>query len=196
MLRELIKITLESISVSDNLKERGVDTSKTRVIVSEEENTAAFLLYNSSGQLVGYQQYRPGASKSQNNDPKAGRYFTFLGDEGKGKKIGVWGLETITPSTQTVYIVEGIFDAIKIANLGKAVLAVFTNNPKHLTNWLYSLSMKIIAILDNDESEVGKKLGRFASESYITPEPYKDLGDMPQSEVSSFIKEIESGQRR
>lgn len=52
--------------------------------------TACFYLFNLSGEFCGYQQYRPGASKTHKNSPKKGRYYTYL----KDGSLGVWGLES------------------------------------------------------------------------------------------------------
>lgn len=41
-----------------------------------DEQVATFYLWNLSGQLVGYQQYRPDAPK-HHAEPKLARYFTY-----------------------------------------------------------------------------------------------------------------------
>jgi len=90
-----------------------------------------------------------------------------------------------------LFIVEGVFDAVKIHNAGYPCVAVLSNNPKILKSWLHILPLKIIAILDNDTSS--DKLGRLANKAYKVPAPYHDLGDMPQKEATRFIKNVIGG---
>ena len=178
-------------SVEQHLLSRGLDLRRTRVIVDDEAGLAVFLLFNVSGQLVGYQQYRPGAEKS-GNEPRLNRYFTRRGDEGKSKKLAVWGLETVTSDVSVVYVVEGIFDAVKLHNADRAAVAILTSNPGPLGGWLRVLGKRTIGILDNDHtaSQAGGIRGS-TSKSFVVPDPYKDLGDMPQDEVNDFISAIE-----
>jgi hypothetical protein len=45
------------MNIKTHLKQRHLDLELHRPILDEELNIATFLLYNLSGQLVGYQQY-------------------------------------------------------------------------------------------------------------------------------------------
>ena len=186
LLREYIRE-----SVRDHLRERGVDPNRTQVIVDEETGTATFLLFNLSGQLVGYQRYNPSASKERNNDPY-GRYFTQRGEEGerkKGKKkIAVWGLESTEWKDPYIFVTEGIFDAIKVQNAGHPAIAILSNASPGLRSWLKALRKYVIVIEDNDAA--GVKLGSLGDVSVTVPDPYKDLGDMPQDEATVFVNDI------
>jgi hypothetical protein len=66
------------MTVREHLISRHLDFNLHKVWVAEELNCASFAIWNLSGQLLGYQRYRPGASKALNNDPREGRYFTRL----------------------------------------------------------------------------------------------------------------------
>lgn len=194
ILREFIRESVES-----HLKSRGVDPERTQVVVDEESGTATFLLFNLSGQLVGYQQYTPDAPKERNNDP-FGRYFTFRGMEGdltrrKGqKKIAVWGLESTQWDDPYVFITEGIFDAVKIQNAGRPAIAILSNAGPGLRAWFKALGKFVIVIEDNDAA--GAKLSNpkegvyLGDHSVTVPDPYKDLGDMPQEEATAFVNRI------
>lgn len=185
-------------SIKSHLLTRGVDPDKTQVIIDEETGFATFLLWNASGQLVGYQRYNPTGSKDINGHPKskddrdAAKYFTWIADEGAGKKIAVWGLETLLLGDgqwpEYFFIAEGVFDIIKVHNAGYPGIAVMTNNPQHLVSWFQALPSRIIAICDNDKA--GRMLSRVADEFITVPDPYKDLGDMPQDEVEAFLNTI------
>lgn len=158
--------------------------------ISIDNETATFLLYNLSGQIVGYQQYRPFAPKSLNNDAKDGRYYTRLTIENsnpKSMKFGVFGIETFHFRNDILFLVEGIFDAVRIHNLNLPCVATLTNNPKQLYNLFYIIgqSRKIISICDNDIA--GKKLS-LLSDYYKVCYKGKDLGDMTNQEVYNFME--------
>lgn len=175
-------------SILHNLLERGVDLSRVRVHLDTELNLASFMLFNLSGELVGYQRYNPNADKLKSN-ALDGRYYTYVIGEKKNKKIAVWGVENID-DTNILFITEGIFDAIKIQNAGYPVIATLSSDPKHLKNWLKLLNKTIIAVCDRDDNNTGNKLAKFADLSVLVPAPYKDVGEMPQEEVDLFIKGI------
>lgn len=180
-----------------HLRDRGVDPSRTFVIVDEDAGLATFLLYNLSGQLVGFQQYNPAGEKANgkslvNKAKELGvrpselmRYFTRVADERGTKKVAVWGTETLDERPY-VFITEGIFDAVKVHNAGHPCIAVLANRPMQLRPWLHALGKRIIAIIDSDAA--GRGLKSIADEDISVPEGYKDLGDMPQQDVDELIE--------
>ena len=152
-----------------------------------------FKLWNLSGQLVGVQRHSPNGikvSKSCETARKRGdsalnelRYLTYVS---KGQ-IGIFGLHTYRVN-QLLFITEGVFDAIMIHNAGYSAIAVLSNDCKPFRSWLNTLPNIKIAILDNDPT--GVKLAKFGDIAYKTPDPYKDLNEMPQDEVDQFIFNI------
>jgi hypothetical protein len=64
-------------TVLEHLKDRHLNVELHRPFVDEVERVATFLLWNLSGQCVGYQQYRPEGEKKPRNNPKQGKYYTF-----------------------------------------------------------------------------------------------------------------------
>ena len=86
----------EGEHISSHLRGRGIDPTKTRLIIDEETEDTYFFLYNLSGQMVGYQKYNPNyAKKGQNSksleDPRKTKYYNWVGDEYKRKKSNfVW----------------------------------------------------------------------------------------------------------
>jgi DNA primase len=83
--------------------------------------------------------------------------------------------------------VEGIFDAIKIHNIGLPCIAVLGAGKKPaVEQQLGLLGQRVIAILDNDDA--GNELKRLADKWYKVPDSFKDLGEMPQGEVNEFIE--------
>lgn len=173
----------------NHLIERGVDPERTFFIHDEQSNNTYFFLYNLSGEFIGYQKYNP-------NNPKEdglgwmGRYFTKVRKEATGhSKIAVYGLETYDQEKDYFFIAEGIFDIIKVHNAGEPGIAnLGCSVSKQALNWYNTLPKKKIVIQDRDDA--GAELGRVGDWVYTVPEPYKDLGDMPQQEVNKFIEYI------
>lgn len=189
----------EKESIEDHLLRRGVDPNRIHLLVDKDSNTATFLIFNLSGKLVGYQQYNPVGEKSfrQTKDEKykdLAKYWTYVtkgGEFNNKREIAVWGLDTYDWSKE-LFITEGIFDAAKIHNAGYAAIATLSNDPEPVKEWfrVVGKQKRLIAILDNDQSHAGDALRKYAHESYKTPDPFKDLGDMPQTAVNEFIESI------
>ncbi len=179
--------------IIDHLKHRDVpDTA--RVVVDTEENLAYFTLFNLSGKLVGYMRYNPVGYKARGKWRKETtllKYKTVVtkeNDERNISHLALYGLHTLD-ERPFVFVVEGIFDAVKLETLKLPVIATLTNDPKKLKNFFFILSQTkdIIAWLDRDVS--GKKLRKIAKHVIVTPEPYGDLGDMPNEEVKGAVGE-------
>ena len=181
----------EGEHISSHLKGRGIDTSKTRVVIDEETEDVYFFLYNLTGQMVGYQKYNPNYVKTgQSNldNPRMAKYFTWVSDEEKGKKIAVWGLESFDAmSDEYVFLTEGIFDAARIQEAGYPALAILCNDPSEsLKSWLKTLPQKKIVIYDNDKA--GRKLIKAGDFAYTVPSG-KDANDLTPEEAKSFIQD-------
>jgi len=190
----------EKESIELHLVKRGVDPNRIHLLVDKDSNTATFLIFNLSGKLIGYQQYNPSGQKSfrQTKNEKykdLAKYWTYVtksGEHNTTRQIAVWGLDTYD-WTNELFLTEGIFDCSKIHNAGYAAIATLSNDPAPIREWLNVIKQqkRVIAILDNDKSNnAGNALKKFAKESYTTPDPYKDLGEMPQDEVNKFINSI------
>lgn len=167
--------------IYDHLLTRYVDFTRTKVYLDHEQSCATFPTFNLNGQMTGYVRYNMFGEKKVHNDETKSKYYTYI-----GHSFGyqVWGLETC--KSNYVYLTEGVFDAIRLHNLNLPALAILTNAPCHdLVQWLKVLNWHTIAILDNDPS--GDKLKRAAQESYKVPNPYKDLGEMPEKELRTFM---------
>ena len=171
-------------SVTEYLLRRHLNLDLHRPVVNETERTATFLLYNLSGQLVGFQQHRPDALKTpQKMGPREARYFTYR----KQPTHGVWGLESFYLSDGPVFVTEGVFDAARLTAVGQTALATCCNDPQRdLGNWLQSLARPVVVVADNDKA--GKKLAKFGNYVEYCPEEGQDLGDCPQEFVDFLVK--------
>lgn len=167
--------------ISQHLNERFVNLFLYNPIIDEEEGVATFLLYNLSGQICGYQQYRPSAGKEKKNHPREGRYFTYR----TSGKVAVFGLEVFNRNGP-LFVTEGIFDCVRIHNLGFAAIATLSNDPKHISSWLNTLGRKTVAVCDPGAS--GDRIKKYTN-YYIKPNINKDLGDMTNKEVEEVLKD-------
>lgn len=188
LLQELLE---NEEAIEDHLRRRGIDPSKTYVVIDKENGIATFMLYNLSGQLVGYQRYNPKGDKKDHTNSLMAKYYTYVTKEdSKTAKIAVWGLESFSPDDSFFFMTEGIFDAVKLHNAGYPAIALLSNNPKVLKSWLSALPQKKIVVADNDEA--GSKLEKFGDLVIHVPTEYKDVGDMPQEMVNSFFGNVEA----
>lgn len=168
------------VNIVEHLKSRHLDLCLHKPLLDFDLSIATFYCWNLSGQLVGYQQYNPQGDKKIFNSRLEGKYYTY-----RNKNIPtvtVWGLESLSISSGPIFVAEGIFDACRMTEIGRAALATLCNNPpKDYRNWLFSLCRPIVAICDNDAA--GKKLAKFGHYVEIVPGPF-DLGDAPYDYVN------------
>jgi DNA primase len=150
-------------------------------MVDEVQRVATFFLYNLSGQLVGYQQYRPEGEKKPQNNPKEGKYFTYRTQP----TLSVWGVESLHLTPNVVFLTEGVFDAARLTERGVSALAVLSNNPNQdLRNWLTCLNRRVVAVCDNDSA--GRKLAKFGDVAVFTQD--HDLGDSTDEYVTQLLE--------
>ena len=169
-------------TILEHLKDRHVDLNLHRPWIDEDERVAVFYLYNLSGSIIGYQQYRPDADKMKDNHPKEGRYFTYR----KQPTLAVWGVESLHLTPHVVFLTEGVFDAARLTERGYSALAVLTDDPtKDLRNWLSMLNRKVVAVCDNDKA--GRRLAKFGDVAVFTED--KDLGEATDEYVTRLLNE-------
>jgi hypothetical protein len=177
------------MTVLTHLKNRNCDLSLyPDTYISEIENVITYPLWNLSGQMVGYQQYRPNAPKNDKSlRPSQLRYYTWLSKhDGKNAAITAWGVQLLNQNNRYLFLVEGIFDAVKLHNMGLNALALLACNPKPLKSWLWSLGYNIIPVCEGDKA--GRKLAKLSNCGLIKYLPDGlDLGDMPQYEVETIF---------
>lgn len=167
----------------EHLKERHLDVDLHHPVLDEAERVVTFFLWNLSGQVVGYQQYRPEATKEKKNNPKEGRYFTY----NPKATIAVWGLESLHFTPRVVFVTEGIFDAARLTEKGYSAVAVLSNDPKKdVRNWLASLGRTVVAVCDDDAA--GKKLAKLGDASFVLEG--HDLGDATDDEVNEILSKF------
>jgi hypothetical protein len=165
----------------EHLKSRHLDYNLHTVWLSEQELIATFPLWNLSGQMVGYQQYRPDKDKRPNNNPKHGRYFTKL----KDGKVGLWGMESWNLSN-TLFLTEGVFDAARLTEYKVSALAVLSSDVSESTKrWLWCVrqTRKVVCVCDNDSA--GYKLQKLGH-TFVIAEG-KDIAESSDTFVQAIL---------
>lgn len=165
-----------------HLKERFFNTELySGVVFDDEFDCVSFMLWNLSGKPVGFQTYSPLLPKAHVDNPRKAKYFTWTT---KGENV-CWGLETLsTLDTRVVYLTEGVFDACRFHWHGKAALAMLTNKPVHLRNWLSCLPYKTVAAVQGDAA--GRKLAAFADSAVFLPEN-EDVGSLSEQQFRDLF---------
>ncbi len=168
-----------------HLAVRKIDLNKySGVWLNKKDNTVTFGLWNLSGALVGFQQYKPLADKKYASNPSNMKYFTIAGKIDSYSKLLAFGVELLDVKQPVVFVVEGIFDAVPLHNKNINAIATLSNNPKHLKSWVRSLGYKVVALCEGDEA--GQKLANIADESVYLPEG-KDPADMSDTWFNNLI---------
>lgn len=171
------------MNLEQHLRSRHLDLELHRPALDEAEGVATFFLWNLSGQLVGYQQYRPGADKQKKNHPREGRYFTFR----KAPTVAVWGVESLDLTPGVVFVTEGVFDAARLTALGVSALAVLSNDPTtDVKNFLGCLGRRVVAVCDNDAA--GRRLAKLGDVAVFTDG--KDLGESSEEFVQNLVAQF------
>ena len=171
-------------TLTQHLKTRHMDVELHHPVVDEVERVATFYLWNLSGQLVGYQQYRPEGEKKPNNNPREGKYYTYR----KQPTVVVWGVESLHLTPHVVFLTEGVFDAARLTERGVSALAILScNTGWDLRNWLSMLNRKVVAVCDGDKA--GAQLAKFGNVS-LCMLGGKDLGDADDATVDMLVREF------
>jgi hypothetical protein len=146
------------------------------------DNVTCFTLWNLSGQMCGYQQYRPSATKDKKNNPRDSRYYTSVHGKRNEKPIAIWGLESLDYRSDVLVIVEGIFDACRFHNHNIPSVALLSSSWKPYSSWLFCIGRKIY----KGEDESGSGLGPFTNLEC----PEKDFGECTGEQMREVVKLI------
>ncbi len=163
--------------IKAHLVSRGMDINL-YPYASVDDEVACFPLYDFSGKMTGFHQYRPDGEKKAPNHPKYGRYWTYISPD----NLGVFGLESLEFS-ETIYLVGGLFKASTLHRLGYASLHVSGASYKHLKPQLALLNRPFLAIGDQD-SEGAQFVARYSG--WQSP---GDVDEMADEEVHKMIRE-------
>lgn len=174
-----------TFNIHSHLSSRFLDTNIHRTLIDEEEQVATFFLYNLSGQIVGYQQYRPLGEKHVFNDPKTNKYYTYRNKA--QQTVALFGLESYHFTPDILFIVEGLFDATRLTSRGISCVATLCNSPpKDYKNFFSCIPRKTVVVCDGDGA--GSKLAEFGDNYIVVPEKFKDLGAAPDDYINFLVE--------
>jgi DNA primase len=168
-------------TLTQHLADRHLLVDNYSAWLSDEEDVVVFPLYNLAGQMFGYHHYRRGEEKALNNDPYESRYFTRV----REGYVAYWGVESWTYSN-TLYVVEGLFDAARLHSVGLSALAVFCNNPVRLHKWLDNLARPVVAVCDGDKA--GIKMASNFNRYVLLPEG-EDVSSLSDEAFKQLLKD-------
>tara|TARA_R110000851_G_scaffold328860_1_gene500256 strand:- start:1311 stop:1886 length:576 start_codon:yes stop_codon:yes gene_type:complete len=181
-----------------HMQDRHVDLDLHTVWLDEAERVATYPLWDLSGQFSGYQAYRPDADKVQKNN-EAGRYYTYRGKKvapdrlerpNKNRAVAVACMESWY-LTNTLFVTEGYFDAVRFTELGVSAVALLSNDPSvDLQNWLYCVRQTRTVVAVCDPGQAGFKLAKVGHHAHVVNlpnDPDSDLGDAPQEYVQRLV---------
>lgn len=174
-----------------HLKERHLNLDLYSHFVSEDNDRVTFLLWNMSGQMVGFQQYTPFRDKVDNSvEARELRYYTQLTKtDKKTQMLSAFGLDLLNPNQKYIFVCEGIFDACRLHNLGLNALALLACDPKPLKSWLWSMGYIVVPVCEGDDA--GQKLQKLANSKLKVFLPKsKDLGDFTEEEVQRTFEKF------
>lgn len=170
--------------LKQHLEDRHLNINLHRVIISNE--VATILLYNLSGQIIGYQRYNPSFPSTMPGDGKQAvlrdrRYYNYISPG----MIGLFGIESYDVNCSCVFVTEGVFDACRLTNRGACAIAMLTNSPSSsMKNFLTCLGKPLIAICDNDKA--GMRL-RSVGNHFEIVQGGKDLGECSEDYVDYLM---------
>ena len=174
-----------TFNIHSHLSSRFLDVNIHRTLIDEEEQVATFFLYNLSGQIVGYQQYRPLGEKYDYQNPRTGKYFTYRNKH--HPTVALFGLESYDFTPDILFVVEGVFDAARLTSQGISCVATLCNNPpRDYQNFFTCLPRKVVIVCDGDKE--GIKLAKFGDNYMVVPKEFKDLGAAPDDYIKFLIE--------
>lgn len=172
--------------IRTHLKHRHLDVDMYHCHVDDEADKVTFWLANDRMQLAGILQYYPLGSKDTTDQNS--KYFSSSSKEGM---VPLFGMETFHWSPDVIFLSEGAFDSVRLANRGYTSLAMLSSNVhKRTRNWITSRGRRTILVRDNDHLLKSKKRERdhikyFVDEIYIPSA--EDMGEMSEDEIDRML---------
>jgi len=156
--------------------------------VDWSNEVVTFPIYSST-KWVGYQRYRWNAEKIRGNEQgKHQRYFTHVQSEYRG--MAVYGWDNCF-GHGPLFVVEGIFDALKVTNCWWDCIALTTNKPtKQFKQWFKMVTRGRTTISLMDRGEPSERWTQLTDIAISVPCDFNDVGDMTLEQARPFIEGI------
>lgn len=151
-------------------------------VLNHEERTVTFPLWDLSGRMTGYQQYRPDSKDKKSNNKEHARYYTH---NDRWKSV-MWGTNTIQWNKPFIFVQEGVFDACPFHHFNIPAVAILSYNNVEAYKALRSTGKKLFTIADGDKS--GRKLLKTISDGrWLGYSDYHDVSDIPLGKLFQMI---------
>lgn len=169
-----------------NCEANTIDYVMNNHVIDWDNEVVSFWLYNQSGQLVGFQQYKWQQPKSHTKGlkPSELKYFTHCKD-----KVGVFGIDSWHSPHLPLVVVEGVWEQLRMQKHIDTVAAL-CNNPKHLKNWLACQPRETVAVCQNDKA--GHKLAKSCDRAIFLPEGV-DTDELDGVQLTKLLTEVRHG---
>lgn len=174
------------MDIDKELERRWVN--RVKVFVDRDNCRATFLLYGlKSERLLGYQTYNPKSLDKKSNDPLNGRYFTYQPRTKHSGDYAVFGSEYVE-GRDIVFITEGIFEAVRLIEMGYDAIAVLCSSPPEgMVREIHRRWKKVVWCGDNDKAGNSSSLVDNSERMCFN----KDLDEVDEqtlvSEISKFF---------
>lgn len=164
------------LGMIEHLRARGLNVDLYEGIGWDDER-ATIPLRTLDGKFAGVLRHNPAGDKKSKTTPK----YRMVNCKGRTVFFGVESIANDGP----IYLVEGVFKAAKLHNLGFASLAIMGADVKHHRGQLKILrqTRPLIAIGDNDVA--GKAMVKQVGAGFTSP---RDLDEMTDEEVLWLLK--------
>lgn len=172
--------------IRSHLKQRHLDVDMYHCHVDDDAGKVTFWLADDRMQLAGMLQYYPHGSKSTTDENS--KYFSKAS---KNRMVPLFGMETFHWSPDVIFLSEGAFDSVRLANRGYTSLAMLSSNVHQRTrNWITSRGRRTVFVRDNDHLIKSKKRDRnhikyFVDDVYIPAA--EDMGAMEEDEIDRML---------
>lgn len=172
------------MTLLEHLQQRNYQLPRyTQTWIDEENRIVTVPLWNLSGILCGYQQYRPDSIDKKNTNSTTSRYHTVI----TRHTTAVWRAETID-SRPYVFVVEGIFDCCPIHALDEPAIALLGCTDIRAVDNLRLMGKDILMLCDGDKA--GRRMSQFADKSVILADN-KDPGDLSLPELANLLIQLQ-----
>jgi hypothetical protein len=169
-------------TLAKHLESRGLLPMHKNIVIDEESGVATFFLFSQTGKFLGYHSYRPSGPKAREGkgfNPKDLKYYTHA----VPGELPFFGTESLLFHDKLLFLVEGVFDAVKFHALELPCLAVLGNDPLRLRSYLRATGRMVVGFCDNDLA--GMNLARSCNVYFKAPG--KDAGEMTKQELKEQL---------
>lgn len=154
-------------------------------VIDSPNRVITFPLYNLSGQMVGFQEYRPDqADKGQNSylQRHLHRYYAH----NRRCNTVCWGLQSLHWDVPYVFVQEGVFDTAPFHSLGVPAVAMLGFDNQEAYKALRTSGKKLYTLADADRS--GRIMfNTVGAGRWLGYSAWHDVGQIPLDALQQIV---------